>query len=32
MLINTNIASTKLIKRIKDADEVKDKAYIKKIV
>jgi hypothetical protein len=32
MLISINIASIRLIKRTKDADRAKDKAYIKNIV
>jgi response regulator RpfG family c-di-GMP phosphodiesterase len=32
MLISTNITSIRLIKRTKDADKAKDKAYTKNIV
>jgi hypothetical protein len=32
ILINTNIASIRLIKRIENTDGVKDKAYTEKIV
>jgi hypothetical protein len=32
MLISTNIASIRLIKRTKDTDRAKDKAYTKDIV
>jgi hypothetical protein len=32
MLISTNIASIRLIKRTKNADKAKNKAYTKKIV
>jgi predicted transcriptional regulator len=32
ILISTNIASIKLIKRIKDADRAKDKVYTENIV